>query len=111
MMQTRDAGMADNVLAILRANPSAKFVLWAHNGHVAKTSPTNSSPSFVTMGHLLNDALGGRTVSVGFIMGVGKTDRRRGVTIDIPFPPADAIEAGLMSRREALVSRNLFCSD
>src|SRR5262249_6994699 len=32
---TRDQSMADNIKWILDHNPTAKIVLWAHNGHVA----------------------------------------------------------------------------
>ncbi|MHC4449612.1 MAG: erythromycin esterase family protein [Planctomycetota bacterium] len=32
----RDLSMADNVAWILKRNPEAKVVLWAHNGHVAR---------------------------------------------------------------------------
>lgn len=35
---SRDRSMADNVEWIADHNPNAKIVLWAHNGHVAKTS-------------------------------------------------------------------------
>ncbi|MEX1364590.1 MAG: erythromycin esterase family protein, partial [Nannocystaceae bacterium] len=58
----RDRAMADNVLHLTeRYGKDAKAVLWAHNGHVARSWIASD-----TMGKYLADALGPRYVSVGF---------------------------------------------
>jgi erythromycin esterase len=61
----RDLGMADNVEWILaREGPSAKVMLWAHNGHVQKIPRS-------TMGGQLASRLGARYVSIGFVFDKG----------------------------------------
>ncbi|MDB4965766.1 MAG: uncharacterized protein JWN44_1455, partial [Myxococcales bacterium] len=63
----RDRFMADNVLRFVRADPTARVVVWAANQHVAMM------PDFGTMpmgGHLAHD-LGADYFSVGFAFGHG----------------------------------------
>jgi erythromycin esterase len=62
----RDKAMAENVEAILRYNPAAKVVLWAHNGHVNKIGGL-----FKTLGYYLQEKFGSSYVSVGFSTGKG----------------------------------------
>ena len=58
----RDRAMADNVLSIeKRHGKGTKVVLWAHNGHIAR-----SWNQATVMGNNLADALGDQYVSVGF---------------------------------------------
>ncbi|MCH9686751.1 MAG: erythromycin esterase family protein [Deltaproteobacteria bacterium] len=58
----RDRAMADNVLHVAkRYGKGTKTVLWAHNGHVARTWSMSD-----TMGHYLGQALGDRYLALGF---------------------------------------------
>jgi erythromycin esterase-like protein len=57
-MSHRDECMANNVLWILQQDPSAKIVLWAHNGHVTGETPF--------MGSHLRQRLGADYVNVAF---------------------------------------------
>ncbi len=58
----RDRGMADNVLHIEeRYGKGTKTVLWAHNGHIARSWTQTD-----VMGGYIGEALGKRYVSVGF---------------------------------------------
>ncbi len=58
----RDRAMADNVLHIeQRYGKGTKAVLWAHNGHIARSWSATD-----VMGKYIGDALGQRYVSVGF---------------------------------------------
>ena len=74
----RDRSMAENVLALLDLDsPSTKMVLWAHNGHVARTT---GDPSFVPMGGHLDRALGKNHVAFGFAF-----DRGSFQAMEMPF--------------------------
>jgi len=63
----RDRSMADNVKWILDANPGAKIVLWAHNGHVT----TASAGGFEPMGASLRKVYGDQMVVFGFAFNQG----------------------------------------
>lgn len=54
----RDRYMAENFLWIKETNPASKSVIWAHNGHIQKTSQT--------MGEYLSKKLGEDYVNIGF---------------------------------------------
>src|SRR5262249_54070597 len=55
----RDRAMAENLVHLLeRGGPESKWILWAHNGHLATT------PTF--MGHELRTRFGARYVAIGF---------------------------------------------
>ena len=62
---TRDQSMADNVKWILDHNPTAKIVLWAHNGHVAAAGPNQP------MGSALRRMYGNNMITFGFAFNQG----------------------------------------
>ena len=64
MSRSRDASMAENVQWIRdHADPDAKIVLWAHNGHVKSATGT--------MGGQLRSDYGSDYVNLGFLFGHG----------------------------------------
>jgi erythromycin esterase-like protein len=87
----RDQSMADNVAWILRRNPDAKIVLWAHNGHVAR------KPGW--MGHYLDRKYGKDHVPIGFATRAGTyraVKSGKGLaTAPLAEPPNDSWEARL----------------
>ena len=65
----RDAAMAENVQWLLQqAGPSARMMLWAHNGHVATKSRW--------MGGALRTAYGDEYINLGFLFGTGGFNAR-----------------------------------
>ena len=59
----RDEAMAENVMWIMEDHPpDTRVVLWAHNGHIQRTS----EPGWTTMGSRLAKDLGSRYVTLGF---------------------------------------------
>lgn len=60
----RDASMAANVKWLLDQNPDSRIVLWAHNGHVAR------SPH--CMGAYLEKSFPGEMIVIGFATGYGR---------------------------------------
>ncbi|HEV3021471.1 MAG TPA: erythromycin esterase family protein, partial [Pirellulales bacterium] len=87
-MTVRDAAMADNVEWILRQNPGAKIVLWAHNGHVGK------QPS--AMGHYLDQKFGAQHVAIAFATTSGeyRAIGKQGLGNHLlQTPPAESYEA------------------
>ncbi|GAB3716960.1 erythromycin esterase family protein [Spirosoma flavus] len=62
----RDKCMATNIEWIRQQNPTAKVVLWAHNGHIEKRTGLSKS-----MGHHLTKTYGSDYLSVGFTTGKG----------------------------------------
>jgi erythromycin esterase-like protein len=65
--RARDVGMAYTVQAIRALRfPRSRVVLWAHNGHLAK-SVDNAGYVAVQMGTLLAASLGGKYVTIGLI--------------------------------------------
>jgi erythromycin esterase len=88
----RDRCMAANVCSLLEAEgPGAKAVLWAHNGHVQRSSPVIFKVIEVTnMGSHLHTMFGNEMVVFGFAFNQGsfqaldETDKRRDHTV----PPA-----------------------
>jgi erythromycin esterase len=63
--ELRDRQMADNVAWVLRQEPAAKVVVWAHNMHIRRDE---DQPR---MGQLLSKQLGAAYVAVGFATGHG----------------------------------------
>ena len=59
----RDQAMAENIGWILRQNPGAKMVVWAHNGHVEQREGW--------MGNYLSERYGKDYLAVGFSMDQG----------------------------------------
>ncbi len=60
---SRDESMAQNVKWILDENPSAKIVLWAHNGHIRKD---NEDFEYKSMGEFLSTWYGKQMIAIGF---------------------------------------------
>lgn len=65
--RTRDESMADNVDWIVKHNPGAKIVLWAHNGHVSNTGFSGTQ----SMGSYLRRMYGRQIVNFGFAFNQG----------------------------------------
>ena len=65
--RTRDENMADNVDWIVKHNPGAKIVLWAHNGHVSNTGYGSTH----SMGSYLRHTYGAEMVNFGFAFNEG----------------------------------------
>ena len=68
----RDRSMALNIKWILDQNPSAKIVLWAHNGHVAR-----GWMGYRPMGEDLHDMYGAQMVVLGFAFNRGSFQAMR----------------------------------
>jgi erythromycin esterase len=64
-IETRDQAMATNVAWVLRQEPAAKIVLWAHNTHIRRDE------DHPQMGKFLSGQLGPAYVAVGFATGHG----------------------------------------
>jgi len=82
----RDESMATNIQWILKQNPDAKMVVWAHNGHVQASSPGKDQP----MGSWLRKALGNQLVALGFAFNEGSfqaVEQGKGLH-DFTVPPA-----------------------
>ncbi len=60
---SRDESMAENVKWILDQDPSAKIVLWAHNGHIKKDK---SGLEYKSMGEYLDKLYGKQMIAIGF---------------------------------------------
>lgn len=93
---SRDRSMAENVKWILDNNPSAKIVLWAHNGHVS----TLSGDGFEPMGASLRKVYSGQMVVFGFAFNQGSFragEQVRGVLRDftVPRAPTGSLDATL----------------
>jgi erythromycin esterase len=89
----RDQAMATNLAWLLRQEPAAKVVVWAHNIHILHEK------SYPLMGHYLSKQLGPAYVAVGFATGHGTAtvfnpDRSaRALVLAPPLP--DSFEAWL----------------
>ncbi|MBL0200070.1 MAG: erythromycin esterase family protein [Chitinophagaceae bacterium] len=64
----RDESMAENVKWILDENPSAKIVLWAHNGHIRKDK---DGFEYKSMGEYLDKMYGKQMIAIGFATAEG----------------------------------------
>ncbi|MBK8786179.1 MAG: erythromycin esterase family protein [Chitinophagaceae bacterium] len=64
----RDESMAENVKWILDENPSAKIVLWAHNGHIRKDK---DGFEYKSMGEYLDKIYGKQMIAIGFATAEG----------------------------------------
>lgn len=82
----RDQAMATNVAWLLRQEPAAKVVVWAHNAHIQRDK------SYPLMGQYLAKQLGPAYVAVGFTTGHGtasvtKADGSFRTLVLTPPPP------------------------
>lgn len=66
--KTRDESMADNIKWIADQNPSARIILWAHNGHISSFA---GFPSYKPMGLYLKGIFGNEYLSFGFAFNQG----------------------------------------
>jgi erythromycin esterase len=93
MFAWRDTSMAENVRALLDVEgPQAKAVLWAHNGHVAKSTAyfTDDKAPIANMGSCLAQMFGRQHMVVGFAFNQGSfqaIELGRGL-VDHTVPPA-----------------------
>ncbi|MGI4874877.1 MAG: erythromycin esterase family protein [Janthinobacterium lividum] len=89
----RDEAMAENVGWVLQQDPTARVVLWAHNGHIMRDSHHQS------MGYFLAQQFGVAYVPIGFATGIGtaSTNSFAAPLIQIPLqaPVAGSFEAWL----------------
>ena len=103
----RDRSMAENVKWILDQNPTAKIVLWAHNGHVAA-----GSFDYETMGAALRRMYGAQMLVFGFAFNEGSF---RAIpqgggklrTFTVPAAPADSLDGTLAASRVPLFALDL----
>jgi erythromycin esterase-like protein len=95
----RDESMARNIQWILDQNPSAKMVVWAHNGHVGDNAMGRSR----SMGAALRQALGKQMVVFGFAFNQGSfqaVEAGKGLhEFTVPPAPADSLDAALAAAR------------
>jgi erythromycin esterase len=109
----RDRCMAANVRSLLDAEgPGAKAVLWAHNGHVQRSSPVIFKVIELTnMGSHLHTMFGNEMVVFGFAFNQGsfqaldETDKRRDHTV--PPAPEGYIDAALAATGLPLLALDL----
>ncbi len=87
-VNVRDRSMAENVAWILKQNPKAKIVLWAHNGHISKQPQA--------MGKFLDDRFGEEYLAIAFATSKGKYQAiRRGEGLsenELAEPPQSSVE-------------------
>jgi erythromycin esterase len=67
----RDRAMADNVLAILADEPTAKIAFLAHNAHVQRGELASAAPGHLAAGEHLARDLGGAYYALGLVLGQG----------------------------------------
>ena len=88
-INVRDLSMAENVAWILKQNPKAKIILWAHNGHIAKQNQA--------MGKFLDEKFGNKHLAIGFATTKGKYQamaRGKGLSEhELLKPPEGSAEA------------------
>lgn len=104
--QTRDESMADNIDWIVKHNPDAKIVLWAHNGHVSNTGFSGTR----SMGSYLRQTYGKQMVNFGFAFNQGSFRAwEPGKSLhDFTVPPAPG---GTLDRALAATGIPLFAVD
>jgi erythromycin esterase len=104
--RTRDESMADNIDWIVKHNPDAKIVLWAHNGHVSNTGFSGTR----SMGSYLRQTYGKQMVNFGFAFNQGSFRAwEPGKSLhDFTVPPAPG---GTLDRALAATGIPLFAVD
>lgn len=65
--KSRDESMAENVRWIAEQNPSAKLIVWAHNGHISNKDYAGG----LSMGSFLRKAYGDQLINFGFAFNEG----------------------------------------
>ncbi|HKW01413.1 MAG TPA: erythromycin esterase family protein [Vicinamibacterales bacterium] len=104
---TRDQSMADNIKWIADQNPSAKIVVWAHNGHVAA-----GGFDYTTMGTALRKMFGREMAVFGFAFNQGSFQAMAQAggglkNFTVPAAPADSLDAMLASAGVPLFALDL----
>jgi erythromycin esterase len=106
-VSVRDLQMAQNLIWLAeKAYPGKKIIVWAHNGHIAKSisgltvsfqPPTRGPEAFVPMGVTIHDYFGDRAYCIGF-SGAGGTYMNYvdGQILSVEPKPAGSIE-GMLS--------------
>jgi erythromycin esterase len=96
----RDVSMAENVRSLLEIEgPDARAVLWAHNGHVARTSDyfTKEQLPIPNMGSRLHRIFGPEQLIIGFAFNQGTfqaiAPKRGLVHHTVPPAPAGSLDA------------------
>lgn len=103
----RDACMADNAEWILAQNPGQKMVIWAHNGHVSRSTAYGTQ----WMGWHMEKKFPGQMVIFGFTTGAGQytamggEDGKRGLRSDheLQAPTTGSVESFLAAAGEPLL--------
>ena len=102
-LSVRDLQMAKNLIWLAeKAYPGKKIIVWAHNGHIAKSVPGGSRSSaddatvFVPMGATIHRYFGNKAFAIGFMGSTGSymnyTDSK---ILDVPARAAGSVEAML----------------
>ncbi len=104
--RTRDESMADNVDWIVKHNPDAKIVLWAHNSHVSNTAFSGKG----SMGSCLRQMYGARLINLGFAFNQGsfRADEPGKAVHEFTVPPAPE---GTLDHALAATAIPLFAVD
>ena len=104
--RTRDESMADNVDWIVKQNPDAKIMLWAHNSHVSNTVFSGKR----SMGSCLRQMYGARLINLGFAFNQGsfRADEPGEALHEFTVPPAPE---GTLDHALAATAIPLFAVD
>jgi erythromycin esterase len=94
----REAGMADNVLALAReVYPGRKVLLWGHNAHFSRDSGGPELGSARPMGARLGRAMGSEYYAVGLFAGRGEACWNDRTPYLLTPPKDDGLEAVLLA--------------
>ncbi|MFH8727039.1 erythromycin esterase family protein [Streptomyces termitum] len=77
----RDRAMADAVARLVDADPAARVMVWAHNGHIAKGTYGNG---VAALGSRLRERYGERYYALALLFGKGSFLARRGGDLQAP---------------------------
>lgn len=105
-VSVRDLQMARNLIWLAeKAYPGKKIIVWAHNGHIAKSvsgltvggqPPPTGEEAFVPMGYTIHQYFGKRAYCIGFSGAEGSyMNYEDGQILTVPPRPAGSIEGTL----------------
>ncbi|MFE4049382.1 erythromycin esterase family protein [Streptomyces sp. YIM B13518] len=77
----RDRAMADAVARLVDADPAARVMVWAHNGHLAKGTYGDRATA---LGSRLRERYGDRSYALALLFGKGSFLARRGDHLQAP---------------------------
>ncbi|MFC9238277.1 erythromycin esterase family protein [Streptomyces decoyicus] len=89
----RDRYMADAVARLVDASPEARVIVWAHNGHIAKSTYGDGVPA---LGSRLRERYGDGYYALALLFGKGSFLARRGHDLQRP-PLRHRIGTGIRS--------------